>query len=300
MRNPLQGARVLALALAGISLLSTTALAAPAATDLQVERDLTPSSAIQASAESDSPITVTAEEAKGSFEVVYQDQQGQESSATVTASNPENVIFAYVKTDDGSVLRVRQGPGTEYAILCTVNNGTVFPITGKAEGWYQISCNGRTGYVSASYILERDVDALLSDGKKPDSGLTDTKYDGTLAQEIVNYALQFKGYPYIYGAAGPNSFDCSGFTSYVYKHFGYTINRTSRDQLKNGVPVEKANLQPADLLLFSRNGTVVSHVGLYIGNGKFIHASTSTTGVIISDLYSTYYVNHYYAARRII
>ena len=125
-------------------------------------------------------------------------------------------------------------------------------------------------------------------------------HNAALADQIVAYALQFKGYPYVYATAGPNSFDCSGFTSYVYAHFGYTLNRSSKDQLKNGVAVSKSALQPADLLLFSKNGTVVSHVGLYIGGGKFIHASTSTTGVIISDLNSTYYTQHYFAARRII
>ena len=114
------------------------------------------------------------------------------------------------------------------------------------------------------------------------------------------YALQYKGYPYVYATAGPNSFDCSGFTSYVYAHFGYTLNRSSKDQIKNGVAVSKSELQPADILLFSRDGTRVTHVGLYIGEGKFIHASTSTTGVIISDLNSTYYTTHYFAARRII
>ncbi|MCI8415405.1 MAG: SH3 domain-containing protein [Ruminiclostridium sp.] len=300
MKIAAQSSRILASTLAAVSLFSAGALAAPASTAIQVEREPTPSSAIQATANNGSPVTVTAEQAEGSFQVVYQDQEGQESSATVTASSPEDVIFACVVTEDGSSLRVRQGPGTSYPILCSVDNNTVFPKTGKTDGWVQIACNGRTGYVSEDYIVEKTTDELLNGGGSTNGNLTDSEYDGTLAQEIVNYALQFEGYPYVYGTAGPNSFDCSGFTSYVFNHFGYKINRTSRDQLKNGVPVEKSELQPADLLLFSRNGTTISHVGLYIGNGKFIHASTSTTGVIISDLNSTYYVNHYFAARRII
>lgn len=320
------GGRVLACTLAAVSLLSVTAFAAPGDEEMASEEELLvavqnqeaaqnsrtqsngsailvggnqPTSAVQAQGSNGSSITVTADQAQGSFQVVYQDQNGQETSATVTASSPEDVVFARVNSG-GVVLRVRQGPGTTYPILCTVNDGTLFPITGKADGWYQISCNGRTGYVSADYILEKTVNDILNEGGDINDGITDSEYDGTKAQEIVNYALQFKGYPYVYGAAGPNSFDCSGFTSYVFKHFGYSLNRTSRDQLKNGVPVDKSQLQPADLLLFSRDGKTVSHVGLYIGNGKFIHASTSTTGVIISDLNSTYYVNHYYAARRII
>lgn len=320
MRASRFGGRVAACTLAAVSLLSVTALAAPGDEGMASESEIIaaqaaqrtqsggsalqvgsdkPASAVQAQGSGSSPITVTAEQAQGSFRVVYQDQNGQETSATVTANNPEDVVFACVNAG-GDPLRVRQGPGTSYPILCTVSDGNLFPITGKADGWYQISCNGRTGYVSAEFILEKTVDDLLNGGGNTNDGLTDSDYDGTKAQEIVNYALQFKGYPYVYGTAGPNSFDCSGFTSYVFNHFGYRLNRSSRDQLRNGVPVDKSQLQPADLLLFSRDGNTVSHVGLYIGNGKFIHASTSTTGVIISDLYSTYYTNHYYAARRII
>lgn len=312
--------RVAACTLAAVSLLSVTALAAPGDEGMASESEIIaaqaaqraqssgsaiqvgtdkPASAVQAQGNGTSPITVTGDQAQGSFQVVYQDQNGQETSATVTAKNPEDVVFACVNAG-GDPLRVRQGPGTTYPILCTVNDGNLFAITGKVDGWYQIACNGRTGYVSAEFILEKTVDDLINGGGDTNDGLTDSEYDGTKAQEIVNYALQFKGYPYVYGAAGPNSFDCSGFTSYVFNHFGYRLNRSSRDQLRNGVPVDKSQLQPADLLLFSRDGNTVSHVGLYIGNGKFIHASTSTTGVIISDLNSTYYTNHYYAARRII
>ena len=207
-----------------------------------------------------------------------------------------------------STLRVRQGPGTDYAILCSVRSGSFFAVTGKTDGWYQIACNGRTGYVSADYVVERTLDQILTEkdttpATDPDSGVPaadPADYDRALADQIVDYALQYLGYPYVYATAGPDSFDCSGFTSYVYKHFGYSLHRSSRDQLKDGKAVQKADLLPGDLLLFSREGDVVTHVGLYIGNGEFIHASTSTTGVIISDLYSDYYVQHYYAARRII
>ena len=184
-------------------------------------------------------------------------------------------------------------------------DGTLHPITGQTDGWLQISWNGRTGYVSAQYALEMSTEDIANLGSQEANSQIGTiappeTFDGELAQRIVDYALQFEGYPYVYATAGPNTFDCSGFTSYVYKQFGYGLNRSSRDQLKNGVAVTKAELQPADLLLFSRNGEYVTHVGLYIGDGKFIHASTATTGVIISDLYSNYYTTHYFAARRII
>lgn len=311
MRYERHAARALALVLLAATVLPVSALAAPADVDgsltsIRLSGDGA-TSAIEAVSASDSPVAVSADQAKGSFQVVYQDESGNETTATVSAADPNATLYAKVDTGS-STLRVRQGPGTDYAILCSVRSGSFFAVTGKTDGWYQIACNGRTGYVSADYVVERTLDQILNEkdttpATDPDSGVPAADpagYDRALADQIVDYALQYLGYPYVYATAGPDSFDCSGFTSYVYKHFGYSLHRSSRDQLKDGKAVQKADLLPGDLLLFSREGDVVTHVGLYIGNGEFIHASTSTTGVIISDLYSDYYVQHYYAARRII
>ena len=311
MRYERHAARALALVLLAATVLPVSALAAPADVDgsltsIRLSGDGA-TSAIEAVSTSGSPVSVSAGQAKGSFEVVYQDESGNETTATVSAADPNATLYAKVTTGS-STLRVRQGPGTDYAILCSVRNGSFFAVTGKTDGWYQIACNGRTGYVSADYVVERTLDQILAEGSQgattdPNGGVPaadPADYDRALADQIVDYALQYLGYPYVYAAAGPDSFDCSGFTSYVYKHFGYSLHRSSYDQLKDGKAVQKGDLLPGDILLFSRNGDVVTHVGLYIGNGEFIHASTSTTGVIISDLYSDYYVQHYYAARRII
>lgn len=287
-------ARTLAAALAAVSVLSVSALAAPAVTAARMPTAAA-TSAAHAVTSSESPVTVDSSQATGSFDVIYQDASGSETTATITAVSPDDTSYATVNTGD-STLRVRQGPGTNYGILGNITNGSYYPISGKANGWYQISFNGRTGYVSSEFVLVKSIGELDT----PAAAAPVVNHDASLANQIVSYALQFKGYPYVYATAGPNSFDCSGFTSYVYAHFGYTLNRSSKDQIKNGVAVSKSELQPADLLLFSKDGTRVTHVGLYIGEGKFIHASTSTTGVIISDLNSTYYTTHYFAARRII
>ena len=311
MRYERHAARALALGLLAATVLPVSALAAPADVDgsltsIRLSGDGA-TSAIEAVSTSGSPISLSASQAKGRFEVVYQDEAGNETTATVSAADPNATLYAKVDTGS-STLRVRQGPGTDYAILCSVRSGSFFAVTGKTDGWYQIACNGRTGYVSADYVVERTLDQILAEKDTtpvvdPDDGVPvadPADYDRALADRIVDYALQYLGCPYVYATAGPDSFDCSGFTSYVYKHFGYSLHRSSYDQLKDGKAVQKADLLPGDILLFSRNGDVVTHVGLYIGNGEFIHASTSTTGVIISDLYSDYYVQHYYAARRII
>lgn len=116
-------------------------------------------------------------------------------------------------------------------------------------------------------------------------------------QEVVNYAMQFKGSRYVYGGTSPKGFDCSGFTQYVYKHFGVTINRTAAAQTGNGKSVSRSNLQPGDLIMFGKSG--INHVGIYIGGGKIVHAANPSRGVTIDTINSGYYNNNYVCARRI-
>ena len=120
-----------------------------------------------------------------------------------------------------------------------------------------------------------------------------------LGNQIAQYALQYVGYPYVWGGTTPAGFDCSGFVQYVYKQFGYTLNRIACDQALNGVAVDINALQPGDVLCFYSGSNYIGHVGIYIGDNKFVHASTSTTGVIISEL-SGYYYNRGFIARRIV
>lgn len=128
---------------------------------------------------------------------------------------------------------------------------------------------------------------------------TKTSSSGVTGEDIVAYAKQFLGCRYVYGAAGPNSFDCSGLTMYVYKHFGYSLSHSSKVQATQGKKVT-GELQPGDILVFTNGGSAVGHVGIYIGNDKFIHASDSTTGVIISNLSDRWNKSKYLGARRIL
>lgn len=125
--------------------------------------------------------------------------------------------------------------------------------------------------------------------------------DTSKGEEIVSYAKGFLGVPYVWGANGPNSFDCSGFTSYVYAHFGYSLKRTVPGQMESGSSVEWNAWQPGDLIFFSSNGKRGTHVGIYVGDGKFIHASTNGTNEVkISELTTGYYSRVYFGSRRII
>ena len=117
------------------------------------------------------------------------------------------------------------------------------------------------------------------------------------SSQVANYACNFLGRPYVYGANGPNAFDCSGFTSYVYRHFGVSLPRTARSQFSAGSAVSRDNLAPGDLVFFNTVG-YLGHVGLYIGGGDFIHAASSGR-VKISSLNEGYYRTRYAGARRV-
>lgn len=121
-------------------------------------------------------------------------------------------------------------------------------------------------------------------------------------EEIVAYAKSFLGCRYISGGTSPNGFDCSGFTQYVYSHFGYSIARVASAQNSNGTAVDRSNLQPGDIVVFLDYGkSKIGHVGIYIGNGNFVHAANPSRGVVIDNLNSnSYYNQRYVSARRIV
>ena len=122
------------------------------------------------------------------------------------------------------------------------------------------------------------------------------------SQKIIDYAIRFLGVNYVWGGTTPKGFDCSGFVKYVYSKFGITLNRVAADQSKQGTTVKKANLHLGDLVFFDTNGgsNHINHVGLYIGSGKFIQASSGNSGVVISNLTGGFYSQTFMKAKRII
>lgn len=115
------------------------------------------------------------------------------------------------------------------------------------------------------------------------SSSTTSSSSSSSGQKVVDYALQFVGNPYVYGGTSlTKGADCSGFVQSIYKHFGYSLGRTSRDQYASaGTIVSTSSLKPGDLLFYGSSG-YVNHVAIYIGNGKIVHASNARTGIKIS------------------
>jgi cell wall-associated NlpC family hydrolase len=217
---------------------------------------------------------------------------------TVASTLDASLGYAYIDTD-GSTLNLRADAGTGSSKLASIPGRTVLAIEGIKDGWFKVSYGGKTGYISGDYVLlVQDTDGSRADGEGKAVALSTSNSKGA---EIAAYAQNFLGCKYVYGGNGPNSFDCSGFTKYIYKQFGYTLNRTATNQLSNGVSVSMSELQPGDLVFFKyRTSKPVSHVGIYIGDGQFIHASTNAYKVQIDTLSSGHYYNVYVYGRRIV
>ena len=187
---------------------------------------------------------------------------------------------AHVNAD---MLMVREEPNTVCSILTRVAEGEELEVADELDGWVKVNIDDVTGYVSADYVdvynaLPRGVTLKeLSYGE----GVTSTAVD------LIEYAKQFLGNPYVYGGTSlTNGTDCSGFTMRIFEHFGYSLSRTSREQAFNGTRVSLDEIRPGDLL-FYYHGSSIGHVAIYIGNGQIIHASTERTGIIIGNAFYT-------------
>ncbi len=197
----------------------------------------------------------------------------------------------------GNGVNLRSGPDTTHGIYEQMYYGTPLNILGMEGNWYKVSTALAAcgyAYVSADYATIGEAPKIVP-GKGGATGRT------SAGQRVVQIAEQFLGLPYVYGGSTPAGFDCSGFTSYVFKQLGYTLNRVSADQIHNGVPVSKSELMPGDLLLFKKRGASrIHHVGIYVGNGIMIHSPQTGDVIKYASIVNGYYNECYYAARRIV
>mgnify|MGYP000852386700 FL=1 len=146
------------------------------------------------------------------------------------------------------------------------------------------------------------INKAFSRGRKPrpKSANRGGSRSGSIGEDIVNTAKKYMGTEYSFGSSSASGFDCSGFTQYVYKQHDISIPRDSSGQAGAGTKLSRSDMQIGDLIIFSgtyRSGP--SHTGIYIGGGKFIHSSSAGGQVMVSDLDSGYYKNHFSYGRRV-
>lgn len=219
-------------------------------------------------------------------------------------------------TVKGNDVNVRSKPDVSSEKIAQLGNGTKVDIVKKSGAWYRIAIDGnKYGWVNCDYIVNRDSTpsrgsddtAIAAADDKTQAAADDGKVSAVgedLRQQVVAYAKKFLGVRYVYGGSSPKGFDCSGFVQYVFKHFGIELDRSADEQALNGKKISKSELKPGDTVFFDTNGghNAIEHAGLYIGDGKFIHASSGSSAhkVVISDINEGFYDKCYMWARRVI
>lgn len=191
-----------------------------------------------------------------------------------------------ILTDD---LPIYASPSTDASIRRTLPEGKVARLKDVSDGWFKISFGKTSGYVTAEDC----------------QGVTFADYKNTTAvidvcESLLDHARTWLGTPYSYGGASYRGTDCSGFTMAVFAEFDYKLSHSAAAQYRRSEHVTASQRKAGDLVFFTAPGySSIEHVGIYLGNGRFIHASSSS-GVIISSLYEDYYSTHYYGAGRIL
>ena len=253
------------------------------------------------------------------YKVNYNLQEGYMHEDYLNVLTRENAELGYGKVT-GNAVNLRSGPSTSYRVVTVASQGAKCYIIGLNDGWYKVIYGNSICYIRSDYLELTEIpyeNQASSNSPKfyrlgKSTGVTpsaaalkgtvssDTSVGSATGAQIVAEARKYLGTPYVYGGASPNGFDCSGFVYYVLKQFGYSPYRTPADQYRMGTSVSKANLQPGDIVFFAGTyGSGISHVGIYVGDGQFIHSPNSRSTVSYADLTSGYWAQHYYGARRL-
>ena len=184
-------------------------------------------------------------------------------------------------TITASALNVRSQPSTESQSLGLLPYGASVELSQQVGSWYEISFMDQVGYIFGEYVKVTDK--------------SETKEEK--ATELIEIAKQYIGTPYVYGGTGPNGFDCSGFVQHVYKKMGITLPRTSYSQANVGTYVTYDELMPGDIVCFGVNS--INHVGIYVGDGQFIHSPRTGYTVCIAPMSGGSYNGKFRYARRV-
>ena len=257
------------------------AVGATTGSSLRMRTEASTSSSIITTLNKDVSVAILDDTLDGWYEVAFNGNTGF-VSADYIAIYEDDVFESYGRVCADGV-NVRADASTDSEVLASVDTGTVVTVNGFVDGWYDVTCQyGTEGYIRSDF-LDLTTSSASSNGA------------------IVDTAMNHLGTRYVYGGASPSGFDCSGFTMYIYQQHGYSLPHTATGQWQSGIGTKVWSigaLQPGDLVFFndpSRNaGKACSHAGIYVGNGQFIHSSSSrSNGVIISDLTSGYYNTYF-------
>lgn len=243
-----------------------------------------------------------------------EEQEKQKQKQEEAAKNP--IKTAYIKETS---VNLRKEANQTSEIVKTLVQNTSVEVYSEENGWSKVKVSGEEGYISTSLLSDNKVETTenrtnttntTNTTSRSSTKARTTQVDNTETTKtttassgkgstVIATAKNYIGSKYVYGASGPNSFDCSGFTSYVFKLHGISLSRTAQGQYSNGTAVARSNLQAGDLVMFGSSASGINHVGIYIGGGQIVHAANPSRGVTIDSITSGYYNNKYVGARRV-
>jgi cell wall-associated NlpC family hydrolase len=228
------------------------------------------------------------------------------TNTTTNTSTSNTTSTTEVRNQKGIVnvetANVREKADKSSSIIARLDEDDEVTILSEEGDWYKIqSSKVESGYVSKSLITVSNVSSRSSQEEREETQTTENAT--TKGSEVASFAKQYLGYSYVLGGKTPETgFDCSGFTRYVFKNFGYSLGTVASDQNSLGTEIARSDLQEGDLILFyNEEKTKIGHTGIYIGNDEFIHAANPDRGVVIDNLStSSYYSSRFVNARRIV
>ncbi len=238
------------------------------------------------------------------------------TTTKTTAKPPVLTGYAKIANAQGDAVRVRSTAGGK--IVATAGAGTVFKVAKgpvkAADGtnWYQVT-GAVSGWVVADYLASAPAPVAAKKPTTPAAvaptasvarsgsarGATASPAR-SMAGGVVGTAMNYVGSRYVFGGTSPSGFDCSGFVYYIFNKAGIGMGRSMSSELASGTHISSSDLQPGDLVYFANTyQRGISHIGIYIGNGKMVHAGDESSGVTVSDLWSSYWAAHYAGAVRV-
>lgn len=234
------------------------------------------------------------------YKVVANGKEGYVSGEYLTGTTTTDFSLGKAKIVCDTTVNFRSQPNTSSSVLASLKNGTVVDVTGVKSNWFKVTYNGKTGYVHPDYISFSTTQGTSSNSGSSATNNSSSEtivpaanavsYTGTSEKraEVLEYAAQFLGTPYVYGGSTPSGFDCSGFTSYVFANTVGTIPRVAQSQFDATTRVSLEDLEPGDLVFFGSSASSISHVGIYVGDDTFIHSPHTGEVVKYESLSGTY------------
>lgn len=225
------------------------------------------------------------------YQIAVNGQQGFVSGEFLVGTTYGDMNLGTGRITCDTTVNLREQPSTTAKVLAAMPNGASVSARGVYNGWFKVSYSGKTGYVHPDYVsfAPSSLQAqTLPATDSPQAAAVSYNGDSTTRAQVLAFAAQYLGTPYVYGGSTPSGFDCSGFTSYVYKNTVGTIPRVAQSQFDQLPRISREELLPGDLVFFGSSDASISHVGIFVGDNQFIHSPHTGEVVKYDTLTGTY------------